>query len=42
MSKLKQRKIIVGCDEKSKEIVIRDQATLRLINEVINYIPERK
>jgi hypothetical protein len=40
--KLKPRKIVVGRDERAAEIVIKDQATLRLIEEVVNYLPNER
>ena len=37
--RLPPRLIMVGCDEQHETVVIEDQAVLRLIEEVINYIP---
>lgn len=42
MKRLPARKVCVGCGEQSREIIITDQAELRLIEEIINYIPEKQ
>lgn len=39
---LPSRKIIVGNDECFQEIEIRDQATLRLISQIVDYLPVHK
>jgi hypothetical protein len=41
LRRLAPRKIIVGCGEKFREIAVTDQAELRLIDEIVNLLPEK-